>query len=146
MKGISTIGAYLSAAFFGIELLLLLLEKNYIDLAIVAATAALGFFAVTAVRRVFNRPRPYEVYPFYEVPPREKTGHSFPSRHCYSAFVIAALSFVISPLVLVGTLVVAIAIAICRVLTGMHFVRDVVVGAISGLVLGAVGVLLCFLI
>ena len=146
LKGISGAGAYLSAAFFGVELLLLLLGENYTDLIISAATALLGFVLVTLVRARLDKPRPYEVYTFYEIPPKDKKGHSFPSRHCYSAFVISALGLVTGLPVFIGTLVIAVAVAVCRVLTGMHFIRDVVVGALSGLILGGVGVLLCYLI
>ena len=97
---------------------------------------------MTVARKLINLPRPYEVYDFYVVKPREKKGESFPSRHCYSAFVISALSWLVSPMVFAGLLILATLIATTRVLLGIHFVRDVACGGLAGIVFGALGVIL----
>ena len=146
LKMLSTVCAYITAAFFGVELLLMMLGKSYITALIAAAAAAVGYGAVTLLRALINAKRPYEVYDFYKIPPKDKMGKSFPSRHCYSAFVIATLSWLFGPLTSIGVSILALIIAACRVLTGIHFLRDVLVGAATGLLFGGVGLTIIYLI
>ena len=148
-KILATVGkvcVYTNVVFFALILTILALGSEWWDAAIAAASAALGYLAVTVARKLFNYPRPYEVYDFYTVKPREKRGESFPSRHCYSAFVITTLAWLVSPLVSLGLLVLAALIAVTRVLLGIHFVRDVLCGAAVGLVFGAAGVIIASVI
>ncbi len=128
--------------FFALVLAILALGEDFKDAIIAALAAAVGYFAVTVLRKLLNRPRPYEVYDFYTVKPKEKSGHSFPSRHCYSAFVISTLSWLVSPAVFAALLIAAALIAFTRVLLGIHFVRDVVCGGAFGVVFGITGVLI----
>ena len=147
LKIIGTVSVYLSAVLFGLGLLLLIFEQRYITAVELAVTMSVGYVAVTVVRRLINAPRPYELYDFYEVKPKEKSVQSFPSRHCYCAFAIATLLWVIHPLVTVVLLAVSLTIAVTRVLLGIHFIRDVVCGALIGVITGVIGVLLnCFLL
>lgn len=97
---------------------------------------------VTILRAYVNAPRPYELYDFYEHKPRSGSGHSFPSRHAYSVFAIASVSLFIYPVM--GIILIALGIIICvsRVLLGIHFIRDVLAGAIVGVVCGVLGVLI----
>jgi len=142
LKIISTAAVYTVAAFFLLELLILLFAGALVDLLIVALSAAVGYVSVSVARRIVNAKRPYEVYDFYEVKPKEKKGCSFPSRHTYSAFVISVLLWVVSPVYSVATFILATLIGVTRVLLGIHFVRDVVAGAVCGAVFGVAGVLL----
>ena len=135
-----------NVAFFALVLAILLTGRDWYDSLIAASAAALGYVTVTVLRRVINRPRPYEVYDFYTVKPKEKSGQSFPSRHCYSAFVISTLSWLVSPLVFAALLLAAIIIALTRVLLGIHFVRDVVCGGALGAVFGVIGIITANLI
>ncbi len=77
---------------------------------------------------------------------RDGAGKSFPSRHAFSAFAIAASWFAASAPVAVVLLVAAVVLAICRVLGGVHFPRDVVVGALIGSVTGALAAFLAALL
>lgn len=146
LKIINDACAYLSAAFFGVLLLLAFLEGAYIDTLILGGSAMVGFVFVTVLRAILNKPRPYEVYDFYAVNPSEREGKSFPSRHCFSAFVIATLSIPLSPLSAVAVFLMAFIIALCRVLTGIHFIRDALVGAIIGILFGVLGIFLQYFI
>ena len=137
---------YTNIVFFALVLALLVLGPNPRSSLIAAASAALGYAVVTVSRKLFNYPRPYEVYDFYIVKPREKQGESFPSRHCYSAFVITTLSWLVSPVVSAALLLLAVLIAVTRVLLGIHFVRDVLCGGAMGVIFGVLGVLLANLI
>ena len=99
------------------------------------------FIIVTLIRRFINAPRPYELYDFYDKAPKKKSGSSFPSRHAFSVFVIGTvLTFAYPPLGAV-LLFLGVVLATSRVLCGIHFVRDVVTGALLGVISGAVGVI-----
>lgn len=105
-------------------------------------SALAGYLLVSAAREVLDAPRPYEVYDFYKTLPKKKKGKSFPSRHAYSALVIATLSFAVGYPLGIGLLVLAAVMCVCRALVGIHFVRDLVAGAALGAISGAVGLLL----
>lgn len=107
----------------------------------IAVFAAAPYIIVTLARRLINAKRPYEVYGFYEVLPKEKKGCSFPSRHVFSAFVIATLALLISVWLAVPLYVIGVCIAVSRTLTGTHFVRDVIAGAVVGVLAGVIGIL-----
>ena len=97
------------------------------------------FWLGTVLRRRLNRPRPYEQPGFVPLAVREGKGCSFPSRHALSAAVLAAVWLWFYPAA--GRAMVALAVAICalRVLTGVHYVRDVAAGAALGFALGLAG-------
>ena len=103
--------------------------------------AAVPFLLVTLVRRLLDLPRPYEVYDLYDRPTHDRQGRGFPSRHAASAAVIAViLLFECLPLGLAVSLV-GLVMCVCRVLLGIHFVRDVLAGALIGAVGGVLGML-----
>ncbi len=100
------------------------------------------YILVSAARHFINAKRPYELYDFYEKKPKDKSGQSFPSRHAYSSFVISASLCFIHPF-LGGVLVfLGVLLCFCRVLLGIHFIRDVVCGAILGIFSSVFGVLI----
>lgn len=107
---------------------------------------AVGFVAVSFFRRRFNAPRPYECCAIAPLIARDGAGKSFPSRHTFSAFAIAASWSVASVPVAVVLLVAAGVLAVCRVLGGVHFPRDVVAGALIGSATGALAAFLAALL
>lgn len=115
-------------------------------LAPLVGVTAVGFAAVSFFRRRFNAPRPYECCSIAPLIARDGAGKSFPSRHTFSAFAIAASWFAASAPVAVVLLVAAVVLAICRVLGGVHFPRDVVVGALIGSATGALAAFLAALL
>lgn len=115
-------------------------------LAPLVGVTAVGFAAVSFFRRRFNAPRPYECCAIAPLIARDGAGKSFPSRHAFSAFAIAASWFAASAPVAVVLLVAAVVLAICRVLGGVHFPRDVVVGALIGAATGALAAFLAALL
>ena len=90
------------------------------------------FLAVSALRRVINAPRPYELYGFYAEPPKKKRGCSFPSRHAYSVFAIGTAACLASPVLGAVLLIFGVLLCTARVLLGIHFIRDVLAGAVIG--------------
>lgn len=103
---------------------------------------AISFILVSLFRKYFNQPRPYEVLNIKPLIHKETKGKSFPSRHVFSIFVIAMAFYYISyPMGLI-LLLMGVLLAIIRVIGGVHFPRDVIVGAIIGIVSWGVGVYL----
>lgn len=115
-------------------------------LAPLVGVTAVGFAAVSFFRRRFNAPRPYECCAIAPLIARDGAGKSFPSRHAFSAFAIAASWFAASAPVAVVLLVAAVVLAVCRVLGGVHFPRDVVAGAFIGSATGALAAFLAALL
>lgn len=115
-------------------------------LAPLVGVTAVGFVAVSFFRKRFNAPRPYECCAIAPLIARDGAGRSFPSRHAFSAFAIAASWFAGSAPVAVVLLVAAVVLAVCRVLGGVHFPRDVVVGALIGSATGALAAFLAVLL
>lgn len=120
----------------------LIYRKAYLDCVTVLISAFVGFVLVSLMRRLINAPRPYELYTFYDEKPKERAGRSFPSRHVYSAFAIATLTFFVSSVTGIILTVLALAMCVCRVLLGIHFIRDVVCGALIGVIAGLIGLLI----
>ncbi len=87
-----------------------------------------GFIIVTAMRALINRKRPYEIFELTPVIPKDTKGHSWPSRHVFSAAVIAFTFLFVCPTVGILFLLMAVVIAWIRVVSGVHFISDVVAG------------------
>lgn len=100
-----------------------------------------SFALVTVLRKAINAPRPYEVFDASPIIPKDTRGNSFPSRHAFSIFVVAMTFCACCPLAWVGPvmLVVGVLLAVIRVVSGVHFPRDVVVGALLGMLAGFMG-------
>jgi membrane-associated phospholipid phosphatase len=107
---------------------------------------AISFLLLTVVRALINRPRPYEKF---EIPPvikKDTKGNSFPSRHVFSATIIAMTFLLMSPWSWLGVffLVVSVALAIVRVLSGVHYISDVVAGFFVAVLSGVLGYLIIY--
>lgn len=103
-----------------------------------ALVCGISFVAVSLLRLRINAERPYEKYDFSPLIKKESRGRSFPSRHAFSAAIIAFnIGAVCLPLgIAVG--VIALVIAFLRVVLGVHFIKDVVFGIIAGIALGLI--------
>lgn len=103
-----------------------------------ALVCSISFVAVSLLRIRINAERPYEKYGFSPLIKKESKGRSFPSRHAFSAAIIAFnIGAVCLPLgIAVGA--VTLIIAFLRVVLGVHFIKDVVFGIIAGIALGAI--------
>ena len=104
--------------------------------------AAVPFVFVSIVRRLIRAPRPYELYDFYENLPKDKSGSSFPSRHAFSAFVIGTLAMPHSIILGVCVLALGVILSVARVLLGIHFIRDILAGALVGAISGILALLI----
>lgn len=98
----------------------------------------ISFVLVTLFRNYKNAKRPYEIYGFKPLTPKNSQGKSFPSRHTFSAFVIATCALSVNAILGGVLLLLGAIIALSRVLLGLHFIKDVAFGAVIGIVLGSV--------
>ena len=100
------------------------------------------FVAISLLRRLINAKRPYEIYDIPNLKPGKHRGHSFPSRHVFSAFAIGTLVLGFLPVSGAVALLCGILLSVARVLLGRHFPRDVIAGAIVGTVTSALGLII----
>lgn len=141
LKIISHASAFVCAVAY-IALLIYSYKKEPMSAVKVALSALIPYIAVSVMRKIIKAPRPYELYSFYETQPKNKKGQSFPSRHVFSAFVIATLSYTVSLWLSVALLVLGVCLAVSRVFLGIHFIRDAVAGALIGIVSGILGIII----
>lgn len=97
----------------------------------------ISFILVSIGRHYLNAPRPYEQWAITPIIIREKSGNSMPSRHVFSATIIAMCLFHLNLSLGIIALFLAFLLAIVRVLGGVHYPRDVVVGFMIGLLAGS---------
>lgn len=100
---------------------------------------AISFVLVTLVRSAINAPRPYEKLDIEPLIKKNTKGKSMPSRHTFSVFVIAMTFLWLLPPAGVVLLVLGVLLAAVRVVGGVHYPRDVIVGALAGIVSGLIG-------
>ena len=97
---------------------------------------ASGFVILSFLRKKINAPRPYEEWDIKPLLDRDSPGQSMPSRHVFSATIISMACLHPSLSVGVILLVLSALLGLVRVLGGVHFPKDVVVGYICALVWG----------
>jgi len=102
-------------------------------------TTGISFILISFFRKICNRERPYEKFNHPPIISKNKKGNSMPSRHVFSAFVIAMAFMYVNCILGIFFILLSIALAILRVLGGVHFPSDVIVGAIVGLICGLIG-------
>ena len=140
LRGVSYGAVLISAAMFILRVCLLLFGGEMAFALKLLAVAAVPFLLVSLLRKIINAQRPYELIGDFPRRPKNKSGESFPSRHTFSAFLIATLLLPWSVTIAAALYLLSVMLAVARVLLGIHFVRDVVAGAVIGIVCGAVGI------
>lgn len=103
---------------------------------------AVSFLLVSVFREIYCAPRPYEVLDIWPLIKKETKGRSFPSRHVFSAFMIAMAFFSVHAVFGAIMGILGMLLAYIRVVGGVHFPKDVVAGAL----LGILGGLFCFML
>ena len=97
---------------------------------------ASGFVILSFLRKKINALRPYEVWEIVPLLDRDSPGQSMPSRHVFSATIISMACLHASLTMGMICLTLSAFLGLVRVLGGVHYPKDVVVGYICGLVWG----------
>lgn len=99
-----------------------------------------SFIFISQFRKKLSAPRPYEVYGFTPALDKDTVGRSFPSRHVFSIFMVACTYFQVSIPIGIIIMIMGLGLAVIRVVGGVHFIKDVVAGAIMAILIG----IICF--
>ena len=98
--------------------------------------ASVGIACFLALKRITGRRRPCQIEPHCWATLLPPDRFSFPSGHTITAFAWAVPVIQFFPESTAPLLFLALSIASSRILLGMHFLSDVVAGAILGTALG----------
>lgn len=133
-------------SFFGRETLWISLILFYLFiwydpflLSYLSATFLIGLLLIAIIKRVVNRPRPFEklTSDMLIVLEKEPVSRSFPSWHSYNATafgLLIGLYFFKSPIITVFLLILALLISFSRVHLGVHYPSDVIFGTFMGII------------
>lgn len=96
------------------------------------------FVLVTILRKIIKEQRPYDYYGVAPVIGKKSEPDSMPSRHTASAFIIAMTMLSVNAWAGILYMAVAMLISLSRIFAGVHYVRDVIVGAAIAILCGIV--------
>jgi undecaprenyl-diphosphatase len=99
-------------------------------------SAGIGIAVFLLLKRLAGRKRPCQIEPHCWANLLPPDRFSFPSGHTITAFAVATPIALFYPSLLAGVFFCAVSIAASRVLLGMHFLSDVLAGAVVGASLG----------
>jgi len=106
------------------------------ELAAYIMVPAFGFVLLTLVRKWINQPRPYETWGIVPLLDKDSSGNSMPSRHVFSATIISMACLHANLSAGLVLLVLSALLGLARVLGGVHYPKDVLVGYACGLIWG----------
>jgi len=112
--------------------------ERFAALLAAATAAAVGIAIFLRLKRLCGRRRPCVIEPHCWATLLPPDQFSFPSGHTITAFAVAVSLGSFYPAALAGLLFCAASVAASRILLGMHFLTDVIAGAMIGSALGTV--------
>jgi undecaprenyl-diphosphatase len=119
---------------YGMGLVILLFggDERFLAVGAAALAAATGITIFLRIKKATGRKRPgaFEPHCWATLLPPDQ--FSFPSGHTITAFAVAVSLSLFYPSLAIGLLFCAISVALSRILLGMHFLSDVLAGAVIG--------------
>lgn len=122
----------------GIAILLTSSADRFRAVEAAAAAVAVGIVLFHSLKRTFCRTRPRDIEPHCWAHITTRDQFSFPSGHSTTAFAVAVSLGLFYPEIMPLLLLLAANVAVSRIVIGMHFVSDVIVGSGIGTLLGYV--------
>ncbi len=117
----------------------LFLGSAYLSVSLCLSLSTLsGIWVYKRIKAHYRRPRPYQRDPLFHAHAVALDEYSFPSGHTLHATSCSLILIATVPTLGLCFLPFALATAVSRIVLGMHYVSDVVAGAIVGLLTGAV--------
>jgi undecaprenyl-diphosphatase len=123
----------------GLAILALGGKTRYEALGAAGLSSVLTILLFSQLKRLTGRRRPCQIEPHCWATLLPPDQFSFPSGHTMTAFAVAIPLSLFYPTLSIGLLFCALSIAMSRILLGMHFLSDVVAGALIGTGLGYLG-------
>jgi undecaprenyl-diphosphatase len=111
-------------------------SRGYAAFGASGAAAIIGIFVFKTLKRLSHRPRPCQFQPHCWAKVLPPDQFSFPSGHTMTAFSIALVVSYFYPGLEGPLYFMAISIGVSRIVLGMHFLSDVLAGAVIGSALG----------
>ncbi len=135
-NGLITVITVITGILFFYNLILLYISGSVIKLAASVIIPFVGYIICTVLRSKINAKRPYEISGEENLLGKKTTGKSFPSRHVFSIFIIGTTVLFSNIYMGAVLLLLGVCLAVLRVYAKVHFIRDVVAGALLGIILG----------
>ncbi|GAB3049448.1 phosphatase PAP2 family protein [Acinetobacter apis] len=116
-------------------------KSYYIQVMYLASASFLTTLLYKALKHKTTRPRPYQVHQVIILGERPLDHFSFPSGHTLHAVISTIVFGYIQPALLLIMLPFTVLVAISRMVLGLHYPTDVLVGALLGTLLsfGVIG-------
>lgn len=127
---------------YGLILVCAFLTEGWKGLLAFFLLPAIGFGLLSAIRKQLNQARPYEKWAIQPLLAKDTSGKSMPSRHVFSATVISMCLLYFFWLPGLICLLLSAGLATVRVIGGVHYPKDVVIGYLCGICWGALVFLL----
>jgi len=107
-------------------------EARFAAVAAAALAAGAGVALFLRLKKLTGRKRPCAIEPHIWATLLPPDQFSFPSGHTITAFAVAVTLSQFYPTLAIGLLFCAVSVAASRILLGMHFLSDVLAGAVIG--------------
>ena len=107
-------------------------QDRFVAVAAGGSAAVVGIAVFKVMKKMSGRKRPCEIEPHVWANLLPPDQFSFPSGHTITAFAVTLSLSEFYPTLMPALLFCAASVAISRILLGMHFLSDVVVGAVLG--------------
>jgi undecaprenyl-diphosphatase len=119
---------------YGMGLVILLFggDQRFLAVGAAALAAAAGVTIFLNIKKATGRKRPSTFEPHCWATLLPPDQFSFPSGHTITAFAVSVSLSMFYPDLAIGLLFCALSVALSRILLGMHFLSDVVAGAVIG--------------
>jgi len=114
-------------------------EERFAALGAAGLASVLSIVLFIWLKRLTGRRRPCYIQPHCWATLLPPDQFSFPSGHTMTAFAVAIPLSLFYPTLTIGLFFCALSIAASRILLGMHFLSDVLAGALIGGALGYLG-------